>query len=153
MALDAPIGSAIVRRPLVRHWVLGGFGGQYSMTRLACSWRFGSLLMLAPVVLVGSLLTSRAPWSFARAQTAAATSGAAEEPFPLPPELQGVDLLRQTAEEAAAKSNGCVACHANSHDPHNKATVHLGCSDCHGGDPNCPLKEKAHVLPRFPGAW
>ncbi len=109
--------------------------------------------MLAPVVLVGLVLTSRAPWSFARAQTAVATSAAPEEPFPLPPELQSVDLLRQTAEEAAAKSSGCVACHANTHDPHNKATVHLGCSDCHGGDPNCPVKEQAHVLPRFPGAW
>src|SRR5689334_16153016 len=103
------------------------------MARLAYSWRaqFGSLLMLAPIVLMCALLIFRGPWSLARAQSA----GASQEPFPLPPELQGVDLLRQSIEEAASKSNGCIACHANTGDPHKKATVHLGCVDCHGGDP------------------
>ncbi|HLJ92028.1 MAG TPA: hypothetical protein VKU02_02430 [Gemmataceae bacterium] len=121
------------------------------MTRSANGWpvRISTLVMLMPVVLVGLALTSRGPWSAARAQTA----GAANEPFPLPPELQGVDLLRQTEAEAAGKSAGCIACHASTHDPHNKATVHLGCVDCHGGDPNSTVKEQAHVLPRFPGAW
>src|SRR5437588_10936526 len=37
------------------------------------------------------------------------------------------NLLKQTAAEAQAKSAGCVACHQNVHDPHDKATLHLGC--------------------------
>jgi hypothetical protein len=109
--------------------------------------------MLAPVVLVGLLLICRGSGSPARAQGPVPITHAANEPFPMPPELQGVDLLRQTTQEAAAKSAGCVACHTGTHDPHDKATVHLGCVDCHGGDPNAAVKEKAHVLPRFPGAW
>ena len=56
-------------------------------------------------------------------------------PFPLPPEMIGVDLSRQTEADAAAKSRGCVACHQNVGDMHNKATVRLGCIDCHGGNP------------------
>jgi hypothetical protein len=65
----------------------------------------------------------------------------------------GADLLRQTAEEAARKSAGCVTCHQNTGDPHVKDTVHLGCCDCHGGDPSATTKEQAHVFPRFPDAW
>ncbi len=37
-------------------------------------------------------------------------------------------------DEAAAKSDGCIVCHQNVHDPHDKETLHLGCVDCHGGD-------------------
>ena len=33
------------------------------------------------------------------------------EPYPMPAELAGVDLLRQTADVARAKSAGCVQCH------------------------------------------
>lgn len=76
------------------------------------------------------------------------------EPFPLPPELQGVELMKQGADEAAAKSAGCVVCHQNAHDPHYSQTIHLGCIDCHGGNPNeTECKEKAHIQPRFPSAW
>src|SRR5207244_5186313 len=32
-------------------------------------------------------------------------------------------------------------------------TLHLGCCDCHGGDPAASDKDKAHVAPRFPDAW
>jgi hypothetical protein len=77
----------------------------------------------------------------------------AYDPFPMPPELTHVDLLRQTEAGAAAKSAGCVRCHQNTHDPHAKATVRLGCVDCHGGDPQTLVKEAAHVAPRFPDAW
>ena len=31
--------------------------------------------------------------------------------------------------------------------------MHLGCIDCHGGDPTATDKEQAHVHPRFPEAW
>src|SRR5262249_18944359 len=54
-------------------------------------------------------------------------------PFPTPPEFAGVNLLAQSAEEAAAKSTGCIACHQSVQDPHFKDTVRLGCTDCHGG--------------------
>ncbi len=68
---------------------------------------------------------------------------------PLPPDLlplPGVevtpDLSRQTAEQAMAKSYGCIACHQGVVDMHNNLdTVRLGCVDCHGGDP-CARREK-----------
>ena len=63
------------------------------------------------------------------------------------------NLLAQTADQAHAKSAGCVHCHKGTHDPHFKETVRLGCVDCHGGDPTTLVKEKAHVAPRFPEAW
>jgi hypothetical protein len=71
----------------------------------------------------------------------------------MPHELEQVDLLRQTPQQAASKSAGCVVCHQNARDPHCKETVRLGCCDCHGGDPGAEAKERAHVSPRFPEAW
>src|SRR6185436_3718538 len=62
-------------------------------------------------------------------------------------------LMRQTDAEAAAKSRGCVTCHQNTGDMHQRATVRLGCIDCHGGDPNAVEKCQAHVPARFPEAW
>jgi hypothetical protein len=74
-------------------------------------------------------------------------------PFPVPPELQGVDLSQQTAEEALGKSYGCIQCHQGVGDMHAKTTVRLGCVDCHGGNPAATTKECAHIFPRFPDAW
>lgn len=74
-------------------------------------------------------------------------------PFPMPPELVGVNLLAQSASEAGAKSAGCVTCHQGTHDPHYKDTVHLGCVDCHGGCADTTDKAKAHVAPRYPQFW
>lgn len=70
----------------------------------------------------------------------------------------------QSQEEADAKSSGCISCHVSTDEPtmHPTKTVHLGCTDCHGGsnsvsvtaalDPKSPeyraTKEKAHVQPR-----
>ncbi len=68
----------------------------------------------------------------------------------MPPELVGVNLLKQTEAEANAKSFGCIHCHQNVGDPHFKDTVRLGCTDCHGGDASTTVKEEAHVAPRFP---
>src|SRR5713101_427238 len=72
----------------------------------------------------------------------------------------------QSQEEADRKSSGCVSCHTSTDEPtmHPTKTVHLGCTDCHGGNssisiapsaaPNSPeydsAKEKAHVQPRDP---
>jgi hypothetical protein len=70
----------------------------------------------------------------------------------------------QSQEEADLKSSGCISCHTSSDEPtmHPTKTVHLGCTDCHGGNAsvsaasgapmNSPgynsAKEKAHVQPR-----
>ena len=67
-------------------------------------------------------------------------------------------------EEADQKASGCVSCHTSTDEPtmHPTKTVHLGCTDCHGGNssvsnargtaPDSPeyntVKEKAHVQPR-----
>ena len=75
------------------------------------------------------------------------------DPFPMPPHLAGVELMKQTADEARAKSAGCVACHAGIGDPHQKDTLRLGCTDCHGGDATTTRKELAHVPPRNPQFW
>jgi hypothetical protein len=75
------------------------------------------------------------------------------DPYPLPEELRGVDLLGQSDDAARAKSAGCLQCHQGARDPHFKDTVRLGCTDCHGGDPGTTDKLCAHVHPRFPDAW
>src|SRR5687767_12400397 len=57
-----------------------------------------------------------------------------DDPFPMPPELVGVNLLGQSAAERDRKSAGCVTCHQTVGDPHQKPTLRIGCTDCHGGD-------------------
>jgi hypothetical protein len=70
----------------------------------------------------------------------------------------------QSQEEAMAKSTGCISCHTATDEPtmHPSRGVHLGCTDCHGGNnsvavaagvaPASPeyqaAKERAHVQPR-----
>src|SRR5262245_47656952 len=49
------------------------------------------------------------------------------DPFPMPPEMIDAKLMQQTAEQAWAKSAGCVSCHQGAQDPHEKMTVRLGC--------------------------
>ncbi len=75
------------------------------------------------------------------------------DPYPVPAVLRGVDLSKQTPQQAAAKSFGCIECHTGSHDPHVKSTVQLGCTDCHGGDATTNQYALAHVHPRYPEAW
>jgi hypothetical protein len=75
----------------------------------------------------------------------------------------------ETEAEAHAQSAGCESCHTASDAPsmHKSSAVILGCADCHGGDPTVTaaaglnkaapqyavLRDKAHVLPRYPKAW
>ncbi len=75
----------------------------------------------------------------------------------------------QSQAEADAKSAGCMSCHTrvDSVSMHPGASVVLGCTDCHGGDASiraaaglsptsssyAALRDKAHVLPRFPRSW
>src|SRR5690242_13084379 len=76
-----------------------------------------------------------------------APAPAANVPFPMPLELEGVDLNRQSDADVAAKNAACLQCHQDVRDPHFKATVHLGCTDCHGGG----LEGKAVCPPDVPG--
>ena len=84
----------------------------------------------------------------------------------------------QTAEDAHAKSVGCISCHGQTDEPdmHMARTLAIGCVDCHGGDatvlstldapgrpgePGSPITDEAylhamnqaHVPPRNPEAW
>lgn len=58
-----------------------------------------------------------------------------------------------SATSILAGSSGCLSCHAGQHDPHNKPTVRLSCTDCHGGNAQTTDKIAAHVHPRFPQEW
>ena len=76
----------------------------------------------------------------------------------------------QTAEQMAAKSDGCESCHTTTDQKtmHANPAVKLGCTDCHGGDAGVyrpegtetveqaayfAAMEQAHVLPNYPEAW
>jgi hypothetical protein len=71
-------------------------------------------------------------------------------------------LLRQTSEQAAVKSHGCLSCHDGIEPMHLSPAVKLGCTDCHGGDAGAvfveggdaeAIKRAAHVEPRHPERW
>src|SRR5580704_1260495 len=78
-------------------------------------------------------------------------------------------LFGQSDSDIARKSAGCIACHGqtDSSSMHPTGTVHLGCTDCHGGkaDVNPPqgaqkgsstydqAKKQAHPQPRNPDLW
>src|SRR5438045_2182654 len=65
------------------------------------------------------------------------------DPFPFPPGYSVDDLLRQTNEQALAKSASCIGCHQGVGDMHAEPTVRLGCIDCHGGDAQATTMECA----------
>ena len=94
--------------------------------------------------------------SFGQVSTPRPLESLPEVPYPFPDQLREIDLLRQTPEQAAFKSLGCVECHRTVSDPHRsseKKTLSLGCTDCHGGDAQARTEKLAHVYPRFPAAW
>ncbi|MGP1351696.1 MAG: hypothetical protein ACTS1Z_00090 [Parasphingopyxis sp.] len=76
----------------------------------------------------------------------------------------------QSQEEADAKSAGCITCHTATDEltMHATPAVTLGCTDCHGGNPDVALTDpdlhyehpdylsvqyRAHVLPLYPESW
>ncbi|NUN94667.1 MAG: hypothetical protein HUU16_00695 [Candidatus Omnitrophica bacterium] len=79
------------------------------------------------------------------------------------------DLIRQSPEAAAAKSASCLLCHQGIDDPdmHESVSLNLGCTDCHGGNPqtrafqappmgspeHLAMKLAAHVRPSHPECW
>jgi hypothetical protein len=72
----------------------------------------------------------------------------------------------ESQEEALARSTGCMSCHTTTDEAtmHPSKGVHLGCTDCHGGNNSVAVapgtsptsaeyqaaKERAHVQPRDP---
>src|SRR5579871_3143309 len=56
----------------------------------------------------------------------------------LPAQQPDRSRLLQPQEDADRKSTGCVACHGKTDAPsmHTTGTVRLGCTDCHGGNPD-----------------
>jgi hypothetical protein len=122
---------------------------EFGVVRALCSERGKSRLLIGFFVVVsfGLLL-----FSSLRPQ-AAAFAQDAQAPF-----------RGQSQEEAMAKSAGCMSCHTATDEPtmHPSKGVHLGCTDCHGGNnsvaiaagvsPSSPeyqtAKQKAHVQPR-----
>jgi hypothetical protein len=71
-------------------------------------------------------------------------------PFPMPPELEGVDLNKQTEADVGAKNARCVECHQGARDPHYKTTVKLGCIDCHGANEQFAPHDPGRVGPTAP---
>jgi len=73
-------------------------------------------------------------------------------------------FIGQSQEDADRKSAGCISCHTSTDEPtmHPTKTIHLACTDCHGGNSSVSValgmapdsaeykavKEKAHVQPR-----
>jgi hypothetical protein len=104
-------------------------------------------------ILVTAGLLALMNWRMAAARQPVPVWSSVGEAYPMLPGSHNGDLLRQTAEQSLSKSAGCIHCHEHTDDPHWKETVHLGCCDCHGGNPNTLSKNEAHVAPRFPDAW
>ena len=108
----------------------------------------GSYPAITPAAL--SLLLVVLAWTFTRAAT----------------QERNDSLAGQSEREAASKSSSCVSCHTSTDEPtmHPSKAVHLGCTDCHGGDPTIAVapgttpgsrdynafKQKAHVPPHDP---
>ncbi|HEX3598718.1 MAG TPA: hypothetical protein VHU84_01175 [Lacipirellulaceae bacterium] len=114
---------------------------------------------IAILVSLGAFRSTQAQ-PFAR-QTETAEVIEDHSTLPQPPEVIVTDALpsrlpdlqHQTREEADAKSRGCIQCHEHATDMHAKATVKIGCVDCHGGNPTATDKFEAHVHPIIPDAW
>src|SRR5262245_51267880 len=51
------------------------------------------------------------------------TIASPDDPYPFPPELIGVELMKQSADQAHQKSLGCISCHQNVGDPHFQDTL------------------------------
>src|SRR5262245_10989021 len=116
----------------------------------ARTFRYGLLLTAAFVAL---LLANAVHYAQAPGRPQPNWSTDPLDPYPIPPELAGVNLLAQTEAEANRKSSGCITCHQTVKDPHFKDTIHIGCTDCHGGCADAVDKEKAHVPARYPEYW
>jgi hypothetical protein len=110
-------------------------------------------------------------WALALALLGIAGSGASEDEAPVERTYVTAPSARQgeTPQDAARESIGCKSCHTKTDamTMHRTEAVVLGCASCHGGDAGviapaglaktdpqyAALRDRAHVLPRFPQAW
>lgn len=88
------------------------------------------------------------PWALAVRLGVAGNSA-----YPIPADVQHVDMMHQSPEEAAAKSTSCIQCHTDVGHMHPINSIQLGCTDCHGGDASTSDIRKSHVPSKFPQAW
>ncbi len=88
------------------------------------------------------------PWDLARRLGVADNAS-----YPIPEDLRHVDMMRQTAGDAHAKSEGCIHCHTDVGHMHPINSIQIGCTDCHGGNAGTVDIAQAHVWPAFAPAW
>lgn len=89
---------------------------------------------------------------------------------PLSAEERYTNIIRPggSPEVMAETSKGCLDCHTKTDSPtmHENPAIHIGCAQCHGGDPSVraqglvtdstsytEAKKRAHVLPLHPEKW
>src|SRR5262249_14482236 len=74
------------------------------------------------------------------------------EPYPMPPEPIRLDVTKQPKEAAECRRSGCVKRPEGVRDMHFKQTLHIGCTDCHGGDAqkDCPDPGSTRYCPAAP---
>ena len=100
------------------------------------------------------LCVSALSFFFALRASSNLSAGALQEAAPFRGQFQ---------EEADRKSSGCISCHTSTDEPtmHPTRTVHIGCTDCHGGNASISIaqgtgthsseynsaKERAHIQP------
>ena len=62
-------------------------------------------------------------------------------------------LRGQSQEEADRKSSGCITCHTATDEPtmHPSKAVHLGCTDCHGGNSTAAIvsRHRSSTSPEY----
>ena len=123
---------------------------------------------VVPGVLFGAAVLAAAVWWFwdpepvrARPQDWAlqdprnpAYSTDPDDPFPMPPELVGVNLLAQSDADRDRKSTGCVDCHENTGDPHGKDDRSASAAPtATAATPTPPTRTRPTSRPRYPEAW
>jgi hypothetical protein len=115
-----------------------------------------ALIALALLIVAGSYAGPAQAAKEPQQAAAAAPAAPAEQEI----------LLTQGLEAVERKTAGCMSCHTSEDSPtmHATGTVHLGCTDCHGGNAEIRVeaglsqssaayneaKKKAHPQPRYP---
>ena len=108
-----------------------------------------------------AMLVAALPLACARSATQVAPLSKATNTVAVP---EMGDVSKQTAEQVAAKSSGCVSCHTalDTKTMHVSSAVSIGCTDCHGGNADVMVPagqvqgspgyddayNKAHILPK-----
>src|SRR6266480_1848511 len=73
---------------------------------------------------------------------------ASSNPPPRAPQEAG-PFRGQSQEEGDRKSSGCISCHTSTDEPtmHPTKTVHLECTDCHGGNSSVSVEVWQEMQP------